>query len=69
MASPQTPRIFRHSAQDAPGNANVTQFSRASQDNIHYSLQEDLQTSGIGNLSRDYSTIRSLSIIVTCGFV
>ena len=28
-----------------------------------------LQTSGIGNLSRDYSTIRSLSIFVTCGFV
>lgn len=69
VASPQTPRIFRHSAQDAPGNAHVTQFSRASQDNIHYSLQEDLQTFGIGNLSRDYSTIRSLSIFVTSGFV
>lgn len=66
---PQTPRIFRHSAKDAPGNAHITQFSRALQDNIHYSLQEDLQTSGIGNLSRDYSTIRSLSIFVTCGFV
>ena len=69
VSSPQTPRIFRHSAQDAPGNVHVTQFSRASQDNIHYSLQEDLQTFGIGNLSRDYSTIRSLSIFVTCGFV
>lgn len=69
LASPQTPRIFRHSAQDAPENAHITQFSRALQDNIHYSVQEDLQTSGIGNLSRDYSTIRSLSIFVTCGFV
>lgn len=69
LASPQTPRIFRHSAQDAPGNAHVTQFSRASQDNIHYSLQEDFQTFGIGNLSCDYSTIRSLSIFVTCGFI
>lgn len=69
LASPQTPRIFRHSAKDAPGNAHITQFSRTSLDNIHYSLQEDFQTFGIGNLSCDYSTIRSLSIFVTCGFI
>lgn len=69
LASPQTPRIFRHSAKDAPGNAHIAQFSRTSLDNIHYSLQEDFQTFGIGNLSCDYSTIRSLSIFVTCGFI
>ena len=44
-------------------------FLPAKPDNIHLYLLQDLQTSGIGKLLGDCSTIPSISIFLTCGFL